>query len=189
MAACGVAERDASMAAVAPSGAEGTRGWLGSDVGALDEPHAARCGADAGAAAPRPRVLWKGLLALHDGTLLPGVSIHAQVHPWLAEDASQADTELCLAIEMLRHRPLRVVQVLEDDGSGEAAAARSQVLAADVGPRATSRTSVNAASETVALWRASGAIYMCVRGARQRSLQHARRRRDANVCILREALL
>ena len=62
------------------------------------------------------RVLWKGALLLHDGTQLPGASIVTTMQPWThlrthsGEDAGsdlEAEAELCFALEMVRHHPLR----------------------------------------------------------------------------------
>jgi len=63
------------------------------------------------------RLLWKGTLLLHDGTQLPGTSIVTTMQPWThlrtqsGEDAGsdlEAEAELCFALEMVRHHPLRV---------------------------------------------------------------------------------
>ena len=64
----------------------------------------------------RPRVLWRGSLILHDGTCLPGASIVTSMHPWAhlhtsehaATGALEAEAELCLALEMVRHHALCV---------------------------------------------------------------------------------
>ncbi|WFD21038.1 hypothetical protein MCAP1_003293 [Malassezia caprae] len=62
------------------------------------------------------RVLWRGALLLHDGTQLPGASIVTTMQPWThlrtqsGEDAGsdlEAEAELCFALEMVRHHPLR----------------------------------------------------------------------------------
>ncbi|WFD28561.1 hypothetical protein MNAN1_003574 [Malassezia nana] len=64
------------------------------------------------------RVLWKGALVLLDGTHLPGASIVTSMQPWThlrgthaTEDAGESDleaeAELCFALEMVRHHPLR----------------------------------------------------------------------------------
>lgn len=71
------------------------------------------------------RVLWKGVVVLHDGTQLPGISIVTTMHPWAhlrgtsAEEEKpdsrvshaplEAEAELCLALEMVRHHPLRAL--------------------------------------------------------------------------------
>ena len=68
-------------------------------------------------AADRPRLLWKGALVLHDGTQLPGAAIVTHMAPWAhlrgstpepRDTALEAEAELCFALEMLRHHPLRV---------------------------------------------------------------------------------
>ena len=65
------------------------------------------------------RVLWKGMMVLHDGMQLPGVTIVTSMQPWAHlrgtpqhDDASnlpalEAEAELCFALEMVRHHPLR----------------------------------------------------------------------------------
>jgi len=71
--------------------------------------------------------------------------------------------ELGLALEMVRHRPLRIVHVAQDDGVEEGAAAAP--LAPEHRPRPRwSRTSSGRAPalETVPVWQASGAIYATI---------------------------
>lgn len=103
---------------------------------------------------PKPRLLWRGSLLLHDGTALPGVAFVSHSHPlssgaltpgskgqlsgslreaervFKSEDAAHDDGELesatssiedpaieadlCLALEMVRHRPLRVLGIEQD---------------------------------------------------------------------------
>lgn len=67
----------------------------------------------------KPRVLWKGCIVLHDGTFLPGVTIATHLQPWepLAgneDSVNEADAELCLAIQMVRHGPLRVSRIAHE---------------------------------------------------------------------------
>ena len=103
---------------------------------------------------PRPRLLWRGSLLLHDGTALPGVAFISHSHPLssgvltpsskgqvsgslreaervfrvadAAEDDAQDESatssiedpaieaDLCLALEMVRHRPLRILGIEQD---------------------------------------------------------------------------
>lgn len=74
----------------------------------------------------RPRVLWRGMLILHDGTQLPGATIATHMHPWahLHTDqaragALEAEAELCLALEMVRHHALCVRPPHEDTNDSE----------------------------------------------------------------------
>lgn len=78
----------------------------------------------------KPRLLWRGALLLGDGTRLPGVAFVSHLHPFISSDyekgpegtpgaaEAEAEADMCLALEMVRHRPLRVKEVLMDDGSG-----------------------------------------------------------------------
>ncbi|WFD44284.1 hypothetical protein MPSI1_002950 [Malassezia psittaci] len=65
--------------------------------------------------AKRPRVLWRGALILHDGTILPGTRIvsYLQSSDYLSVNSSssetlESDADLCLAVEMVRHQALCV---------------------------------------------------------------------------------
>lgn len=55
---------------------------------------------------PRARLLWRGELLLSDGSALPGVCFVSRRAPVFASDSVSPEQELCLALEMLRHRPL-----------------------------------------------------------------------------------
>lgn len=69
------------------------------------------------------RVLWKGMMVLHDGMQLPGATIVTSMQPWAHLrgtsqhvdtsnlPALEAEAELCFALEMVRHHPLRAKQV------------------------------------------------------------------------------
>lgn len=82
------------------------------------------------------RVLWKGMVVLHDGMQLPGVTIVTSMQPWAHlrgtshhEDASnlpmlEAEAELCFALEMVRHHPLRARKA-ERTGDAELVASGS----------------------------------------------------------------
>ncbi|PKI85917.1 hypothetical protein MVES_000188 [Malassezia vespertilionis] len=64
------------------------------------------------------RTLWRGILVLQDGTNIPGTSIVTTMRPWDKHNDPewQADAELCLALEMVRHHALcvRFVEVRAD---------------------------------------------------------------------------
>lgn len=87
----------------------------------------------------KPRILWRGELHLPDGTALPGLAIVSTTEPlFVSQSSSRAghsasgggserhdgiftlskenQDELSLAIEMVRHAPLRVVDVKTDLG-------------------------------------------------------------------------
>ncbi|WFD00210.1 hypothetical protein MYAM1_002958 [Malassezia yamatoensis] len=73
--------------------------------------------ADQGSAsvAKRPRVLWRGALILHDGTVLPGSKIVSYLQSWdyltvnsSSSETFESDADLCLAVEMVRHQALCV---------------------------------------------------------------------------------
>ena len=82
------------------------------------------------------RVLWKGMVVLHDGMQLPGVTIVTSMQPWAHlrgtshhDDASnlpmlEAEAELCFALEMVRHHPLRARKA-ERTGDAELVASGS----------------------------------------------------------------
>ena len=55
---------------------------------------------------PRARLLWRGELLLSDGSALPGVCFVSRRSPVFAAAGVSPEQELCLALEMLRHRPL-----------------------------------------------------------------------------------
>lgn len=122
---------------------------------------------DAAASVPRSplepgetgmRVLWKGALVLLDGTQLPGASIVTSMQPWThlrgthaTEDAGESDleaeAELCFALEMVRHHPLRARPLNEPVA------------------RPSSHTRPSPADVPDTSCRASGAIQMQVDGA------------------------
>lgn len=85
----------------------------------------------------KPRLLWRGALHLRDGTALPGVAIVSHVQPCFSSQSSKEDSgeasllpsplpmsppftlareqqdALSLSIEMVRHAPINVVEVVE----------------------------------------------------------------------------
>ncbi|EPQ29616.1 uncharacterized protein PFL1_02835 [Pseudozyma flocculosa PF-1] len=85
----------------------------------------------------KPRLLWKSSLTLPDGTLLPGIAFASHIDPFqhrpdaafgIAGDSAfgdqgalrgqlEAEESLCLALEMVRHRSLRITSILEDRGA------------------------------------------------------------------------
>lgn len=83
----------------------------------------------------KPRLLWRGSLFLNDGTEIPGLAIVSTVQPAFASSSSKSNKkefendsdkeapftlsteqqdEMCLSIEMVRHAPLRIVDVVEN---------------------------------------------------------------------------
>lgn len=78
---------------------------------------------------PTPRVLWRGVITLRDGLQLRGASIVTTMQPWThlrgeyATEASalEAEAELCFALEMVRHHPLRVKHADPNTSLGDGA--------------------------------------------------------------------
>ncbi|PWN93525.1 hypothetical protein FA10DRAFT_25070 [Acaromyces ingoldii] len=81
----------------------------------------------------KPRLLWRGSLVLADGTALPGVAFVSTCQPYFAsspaapsssshadgaqrKDAStmtrEQEADVCLSIEMVRHAPLPILDVV-----------------------------------------------------------------------------
>lgn len=91
----------------------------------------------------RPRVLWKGNIVLQDGTSLPGMTIATYLQPWeplsgkVHNTTEEAEAELCLAIQMVRHAPLRVSRIARGDD-------------------------VSHELDVFSVWEATGSIYACV---------------------------
>lgn len=91
----------------------------------------------------RPRVLWKSSIVLQDGTSLPGITISTYLQPWeplsgkVHNTTEEAEAELCLAIQMVRHAPLRVSRIARDDD-------------------------ISHELDIFSVWEATGSIYACV---------------------------
>lgn len=82
----------------------------------------------------KPRLIWRGSLHLPDGTALPGIAFISTVQPCFSfqppqhDNESEADTStkpplslskeqqdaLSLSIEMVRHAPINIVEVVEE---------------------------------------------------------------------------
>jgi hypothetical protein len=104
----------------------------------MSSEHASTSASSCSDAAPshspiKPRLIWRGSLHLQDGTALPGIAFISNVQPCFSSQPPQSDSKqdaasaskpplslskeqqdaLSLSIEMVRHAPINIVEVVE----------------------------------------------------------------------------